>query len=116
MKKMNRRKFAMLAGGAALAPGVAAGFAPQPRESRPAQSAATPAAQQPPAAGAKPKYGMTAEQEERVKQSIERRERQNAALRSRTLPYALEAAFVFQARVAATRPENGKAKTEKRKT
>jgi hypothetical protein len=113
MKRMNRRQFAKMAGGAALVTpvtaSVAAGFSGfrSPVDSTgvltpdsPAQSPQQPqqAPQSPPPAEAKPKYGMSKEQEERVAQAIQRRERQNAQLRSRTLPYELEASFVFRVR------------------
>jgi len=104
MKRMNRRHFAKLAGGAALAPGVAS-FSPPPLGA--SQSPQQPAG--PPAAETAPPYGMTKEQEARVKRNIERREQQNAALRSRTLPYSLEAAFVFHVKEGATSPAPRKA-------
>jgi hypothetical protein len=98
---MNRRQFAKLAGGAALAaPGVAAGLGSATAGVAPGSRAAGRPAQQTqqeaPKSEAKPKYGMTKEQEERVAQAVQRRERQNAALRARVLPYELEAAFVFK--------------------
>lgn len=112
MKRMNRRKFAKLAGSMALtAPIVSRPFAttaavrsgaPTPSDETQVPQQQAPASATPPA-DAKPKYGMTKEQEERVKQSIERRERQNAALRARTIPYATEAAFVFKVQARAKR-------------
>jgi hypothetical protein len=97
MKKMNRRQFAKLAGGAALAvplaPEVAATLR---RHASPGEPAATPEQQagEPPRAESKLK--LTPEQEERLKQAAERRERQMAPLRSRALAYDLEPAFVFR--------------------
>ena len=54
-----------------------------------------------PAADAKPKYGMTKEQEDRVKQAVERNERGRSTLRAFPLSYAAEPSFVFKARVKA---------------
>ncbi len=92
MKRMNRREFAKIAGGAALGvpllPSVGAGFtlaAPQ-----------APAQNEPPKP--EPKLKLTGKQEEAVKQALERRERQLAGMRSRVLPYDLEPAFVFEVR------------------
>ncbi len=62
---------------------------------------AKPSETQPPQAEApkpEPRPKLTAEQEEAVKKAVERRERQLTALRSRTLPYDAEPAFVFQVR------------------
>lgn len=80
---MNRREFAKMAGVAAL-------LAPQAVSGQAAAPQAAPKAETP------VKYGMSKEQEERVRQAVERRERQMAPLRSRTLPYELEPAFVFR--------------------
>jgi len=86
-KKMTRRKFAQMAAATAVA---------APVLSAPA------VVQQPAAQGAgdaKPKYGMSKEQEERVKQSVERGERGRGPLRSYALAYSAEPSFVFKARV-----------------
>ena len=45
-----------------------------------------------------PKLKLSPKQEEDVKKATDRREEQLAAMRSRTLPYDLEPAFVFAAR------------------
>ena len=101
MKRMNRREFAKIAGGAALGvpllPSVGEGFTcPEPRrESLPAVAQA-PAQNEQPKPEAKLK--LTEKQEEAVKQALERRERQLAGMRSRALPYDLEPAFVFEVR------------------
>lgn len=79
--KISRRAFAKLAGATAIAgPALAQ-------------------EQQAPAVDAKPKYGMTKEQEDRVKQSVERGERGRGPLRSYALSYSAEPSFVFTARV-----------------
>jgi hypothetical protein len=88
---LSRRQFAQLAGAAAMAaPALAQTPTPTPAQ------AATP--QQTPPAEVKPKYGMTKEQEEQVKQSVERVDRGRTALRSHPLNYASEPSFVFSAR------------------
>jgi len=102
MKKLSRRQFAQLAGAAALATPfapaaaahVGAGFS---RPSADQQSGAT--------SSPEPKLKLTPDQEERVRQAVERRDRQLNALRSRTLPYSLEPAFVFAVR---QRPRSGR--------
>lgn len=106
-KRMSRRQFAKIAGGAALAApwaahaGLKAGAASAEGWRPAAAGAATPLeplqAQQP-AEAPKPesKLKLTPEQEERLKQANERRERQMAPLRNRELPYELEPAFVFR--------------------
>jgi len=106
MKKMNRRQFTKLAGGAALAvplaPEVAATLrrhdwrdeSAAPEEAWRGKPAATQQAGEAPRAESKLK--LTPEQEERLKQAAERRERQMAPLRNRALAYELEPAFVFR--------------------
>jgi hypothetical protein len=93
MKRMNRREFAKIAGGAALGvpllPSVGQGFTLAALPQAPAQN-------EPPKPAEKLK--LTEKQEEAVKQAIERRERQLAGMRSRALPYDLEPAFVFEVR------------------
>lgn len=97
-KKLNRREFAKLAGGAALAVPVAVELLET------SAYAQTPAAQtQQPQEAPKPEWKLTAEQEERVKQARERSERQMRGLRERPIPYDAEPAFTFRARPAARR-------------
>lgn len=90
MKKLSRRQFTQLTGAAALAIPIAAPVA---------ACIGLPETQQAPAAAppeVKPK--LTPEQEEAVKRAVERRDRQLTGLRSRSLPYSLEPAFVFAVR------------------
>ena len=93
MKKLSRRQFSKLAGTAALVIPVAAPVA---------AGLGLPDAQQPPATAPapapEPKPKLTPEQEEAVKLAIERRDAQLTRLRSRTLAYSLEPAFVFSVR------------------
>lgn len=90
---MNRRKFSKAAASLALA-------APAMGKLAFASDTAQAPAQEPQAAApAPPKYGMTTEQEERVKQAIERGERGRGPLRTHPLTYATEPSFVFRARV-----------------
>jgi len=88
-KKMNRREFAKLAGGMALA--VPAGV-----ELLSARALAQAAAGQ--SQASRPELKLSAEQEERVKQARERNERQLRGLREQPIPYDAEPAFVFRAR------------------
>lgn len=90
MKRISRRQFAKLAGGAALVPAAAVAII--------APDASPQAPQQTPAPPPEPRVKLTPEQEPRVKQSVERRDRQLASFRDRVLPYDLEPAFVFQAK------------------
>ena len=79
---MKRREFAKRAAAAAVVAPVAwRGFA---------QQSETPKAA--------PKLTLSPKQEEDVKKATDRREEQLATMRSRTLPYDLEPAFVFAAR------------------
>ncbi len=104
MKRINRREFAKLAGGAALAVPLASSPAwpqeapkkPEPTPGEPPKSAE--AKPQQAEAKPEPKPKLTREQEEAVKKAIERRDKQLESLRSRTLPYDAEPAFVFQVR------------------
>jgi len=108
MKRVNRRQFAQILGSAALVPIASAVAVPalawtQETPKKPEQPAtpAKPSEVQTPQAEApkpEPKPKLTAEQEEAVKKAVERRERQLTALRSRTLHYDAEPAFVFQVR------------------
>ena len=91
-KQVTRRSFAKLAGATAIAIPALAECAPA--QAQQAQSAA-------PAADAKPKYGMSKEQEERVKQAVERNERGRGTLRGFPLTYGAEPSFVFKARIKA---------------
>jgi hypothetical protein len=107
MKRISRRKFAVVVGGAA----VAATAAPSVLEaaSRPLRSGGRgpkagrtiqQPAQEPAAArDVKPKYGMSKEQEEQVRQAVERGARGRAALRNYKFKYADEPAFVFRAKL-----------------
>ncbi len=112
MKRINRREFAKLAGGAALVAPLVPGMAwPPPMSGRaqePPKKPDTPAmpapAQQPEAPKPEPRLKLSKEQEEAVKKAVERRERQLTAIRSRTLPYEAEPAFVFRVR---QRPRSG---------
>ena len=90
-RKITRRNFTKLAGAAAVATPIlarASAMAQQPQQSTPA-----------PAEELKPKYGMTKEQEDRVKQSVERGERGRGPLRTFPLAYSAEPSFVFKARI-----------------
>ena len=110
MKRINRREFAKLAGSAVLVvplaplaanargePGMAWPQEPPKKPDTPAMPAP---AQQPET----PRFKLSKEQEEAVKKAVERRERQLAAIRGRTLAYDAEPAFVFQVR---RRPRSG---------
>jgi hypothetical protein len=84
MKRISRRHFAKIAAAtAAAAPVGALLAAPQ----APAQT---------PAAPPEPRVKLTPEQEPRVRQAVDRRDRQLGNFRSRALPYELEPAFVFK--------------------
>lgn len=100
MKRISRRQFAKLAGSAAaVAIPVGAGFslpdAGRP-EGPPLQTPSTQQALNAPPPPPEPRVKLTPDQETRVKQAIERRDRQLAGFRARVLPYELEPAFVFQ--------------------
>ena len=96
MMRLNRRQFAKLAGSAALlAPALARG-ASAAQEHVGAGFSLPFAPQQPEQPKGEKKLKLTPEQEERVKQALERRERQLASIRSRSLPYDAEPAFVFR--------------------
>ncbi len=107
MKRMNRRQFAKLAGGAALVVPLASSLAWPQEAPKKSESSAAPAATPQQAEQPKPeaKLKLSKEQEEAVKKAVERRDRQLAALRSRSLPYDAEPAFVFQVR---QRPPSGR--------
>ena len=97
MKRLSRRQFAKLAGSAAVVSGtwVAAGAKPGASKDAPLQAPQQqPAPNAPPAAETRVK--LTPDQETRVKQALERRDRQLASFRARVLPYELEPAFVFK--------------------
>ncbi len=99
MKRMSRREFTKLAGGAAVVTPLAPALAwTQEKKTEPPKPIE---AQSPAEAKPEPKLKLTAKQEEDLKQALERRDRQLSGLRGRTLPYDLEPAFVFQPR---TRP------------
>ncbi len=109
MKRVSRRQFAKLAGGAALAlPLVPALSWPQEAAKKP-EPAAPPVQQPAEAPKPEPKPKLTPKQEEVVQKAIERRDRQLTGLRSRTLSYDAEPTFVFQVRLPAhgrKRPSN----------
>lgn len=94
-KRISRRGFAKLAGATAIVAPMAGVAAAAGTQSAAQQSAAQAS---PAAAAAAPKYGMTAEQEERVKQAVERSERGRGSLRSHPIAYSAEPSFVFRAR------------------
>ena len=108
MKKLSRRQFNKLASAAALAIPVAASANPLGAVFRPPASPQQPTSpQQPATPPPASKLNLTPDQEEAVRRAVERRDRQLAGLRSRTLPYALEPAFVFAVR---PRPRPGRTK------
>jgi len=97
MTRVNRREFAKIMGGAALAVPLAHTVAwtqEAPKKPEPTKPAL------PPGEAAKPelKLKLTPKQEEAVQKAVERRDHQLATLRNRTLPYDAEPAFVFQVR------------------
>ena len=100
MKCVNRRQFAKILGGAALVapvvPHLAWSQEPVKRPQPPPETPRTTTPTEPPKPEPKPK--LTSKQEEAVQKAIERRDRQLAPLRNRTLPYDAEPAFVFQVR------------------
>ncbi len=109
MKRVSRRQFARLAGGAALVAPLPHTFGwAQEAPKKPEQPPEKPAPQQTAEAPKpEPKPKLTPKQEEVVQKAIERRERQLAGLRSRTLPYDAEPAFVFQVRQRPRTPRKG---------
>lgn len=96
MKRITRREFHHLAAVGAIS-GAAAAAMPLVNA-----AAALPQTQ---TAAAKPptKILLTPEQEKKVQEAMAKRDEDVAALRSRTLPYALEPAFIFHVRAAARR-------------
>ncbi|HJY86311.1 MAG TPA: hypothetical protein VKE24_05680 [Candidatus Acidoferrales bacterium] len=100
MKRLSRRQFAKIMGQAAavvpLLPSLVWPQEPVKRPQPPPETPATP----PPTELAKPepRPKLTAKLEEAVQKAIERRDRQLAPMRSRTLPYDAEPAFVFRVR------------------
>ena len=102
-KRMSRRKFAVVVGGAAVAAAAGASAAEavrgRGRSKDPPLHKQQPTPQEAAKPEAKPKYGMTAEQEEQVRQAVERGARGRAALRNYKFEYADEPAFVFRAKV-----------------
>jgi hypothetical protein len=96
MKKLNRRQFAKLAGSAALAVPIVSALPLGAREA--ALTERGTGSSQQDASKPGPKLKLTPEQETAVKQAVERRDRQLAAMRSRVLPYSAEPAFVFSVR------------------
>jgi hypothetical protein len=105
MNRISRRQFAKLAGSTALlVPALVTGASPPPEHVGaggiyPDAVGSLPfAPQQPEQPEGEKKLKLTPDQEERVKQALERRQRQLAAIRSRALPYDAEPAFVFRVR------------------
>jgi hypothetical protein len=95
MKNITRREFSLLAvAGTAAATPLTGRLAP------------TLPATQERSAEAKPKarVALTTEQAKKVEQEIAKREEQVAAMRDRTLPYALEPAFTFHAQATPNLP------------
>jgi len=95
MKRISRREFNLLAvaGAAVAAPlGTVGGS-----RSRAGQE---PATDQKP----RKKPPLTAEQAKKVEEDVAKREEQLGAIRSRTLPYGLEPAFVFQVKAVPHAP------------
>jgi len=88
---MKRREFAKRAAAAAV-------VAPLAWPARGKPVAWRGLAQQSETPKATPKLTLSPKQEEDVKKATDRREDQLSAMRSRTLPYDLEPAFVFAAR------------------
>ena len=108
MKPISRRKFGSILGAAAIAaPAAARAQQPKKRPPPPPPPAAEPQveAASAPKEAAAAKYGMTRQQEEAVKQAIERAERGRASIRTYALEYSDEPAFVFQAKAG---KESGK--------
>ena len=108
MKRVNRREFAKIMGGAALAVPLAHTAAwTQEARKKPEPAPAAPAGEAskagPPTKSGQAPLKLTAKQEEALKQAIKRRDRQLAPIRNRTLPYDAEPAFVFQVRMAPRR-------------
>jgi hypothetical protein len=88
MTRISRREFNRLAAlGAAVSPlaGISAAREPQSQSSD-----AKPAS----------KRILSSEQEGKVREAVAKRDEQLAGMRSRTLPYGLEPAFVFSVRTA----------------
>jgi hypothetical protein len=93
MKRISRREFHRLAAIGAIS-GALAHASPQPQAPQ-TQTAAS----KPPT-----KILLTAEQEKKVAEKVAERDQDMAGLRSHSLPYTLEPAFVFRARVPQRRP------------
>jgi len=106
MKRVNRREFAKIVGGAVLAVPLARTAAwiqtgpkkPEPAPAKPPAPPGEASKAEPWARSGQVALKLSAKQEEALKQAIERRDRQLAALRDRTLPYDAEPAFVFRVR------------------
>jgi hypothetical protein len=96
MRRISRREFHHLATVGAIS-GAAAATMPLV-EAAAARAQAQTAAPKPPT-----KILLTPEQEKKVQEAVAKRDEDVAALRSRTLPYTLEPAFVFQVHGAAGR-------------
>ncbi|MGH9713373.1 MAG: twin-arginine translocation signal domain-containing protein [Candidatus Acidiferrales bacterium] len=101
MKRISRREFHRLAAvgaiaGAAASTPLAQGSLIHSQPPQLAQAQTT--ASKPPV-----KLLLTADQEKKVQDAIAEREKDVATMRSRTLPYSLEPAFVFHVCAAARR-------------
>jgi len=101
MTRISRREFNRLAAlGAAVSPlaGVSAAreLQSQSPETKPAS-----------------KHVLSTEQEGKVREAVAKRDEQLAGMRSRTLPYGLEPAFVFSVRTARHAPAANAAKDRK---
>lgn len=91
MKPLSRREFAISVGGVAIAAPVLLRV----------DAAAQTTTQNPPTEAPKPPgmdLPLTAEQQERVKNTLERDARRRAQIRPGALPYDLEPAFLFAVR------------------
>jgi hypothetical protein len=88
---MNRREFTKTLGGVAIAAPILLGV----------DAAAQTTTQNPPTEAPKPpgmNLPLTAEQQERVRNTLEREARRRAQIRPGALPFDLEPAFVFAVR------------------
>ena len=91
MKQISRREFHRLAAVGAVTGALAHASLAAPQTQT--------AAPKPPA-----KILLTPEQEKKVEEELADRDKNIAKLRSRNLPYSLEPAFVFRARIPQRRP------------
>jgi hypothetical protein len=94
MKRISRREFHRLAAIGAVS-GALAHSSPLPQSPQTQTVAPKPPT----------KILLTAEQEKKVGEKVVERDQDMAGLRSRSLPYILEPAFVFRARMPQRRPQ-----------